>query len=51
MVLTISNEEFLKMKGAILDADRDEALALVRMFVKRLEQQSNQGLKSHLDGP
>ena len=51
MVLTISNEEFMRMKGAVLDADRDEALELIKAFVKRLEQQSRQGLKSHLDGP
>lgn len=49
MVLSISEEEFLRMKGAVLDKDRDEALELIRAFVKRLEQQSRQGLKSHLD--
>ena len=49
MVLTISDEEFMRMKGAVLDADRDEALILVKAFVKRLEQQSRQGLKSHLE--
>jgi hypothetical protein len=51
MVLTISQEEFMRMKGAVLDADRDEALELMKLFMKRLEQQSRQGLKSHLDGP
>jgi len=50
MVLTISDEEFMRMKAAILDADRDEALELIKVFIKRLEQQSRQGLKSHLDG-
>jgi hypothetical protein len=50
MVLTISDEEFMRMKGAVLDADRDEAFELIKMFVKLLEQQSRQGLKSHLDG-
>jgi hypothetical protein len=50
MVLTISDEEFLRMKGAVLDRDPDEALDLIKTFVKRLEQQSRQGLKSHLDG-
>jgi hypothetical protein len=51
MVLTISQEEFMRMKGAVLDADRDEALELMKLFMKRLEQQSRQGLESHLDGP
>ena len=49
MVLTISDEEFMNMKGAVLDADRDEALILIKAFAKRLEQQSRQGLKSHLE--
>jgi len=47
----ISEEEFMRMKGAVLDADHDAALDLIKAFVKRLEQQSHQGLKSHLDGP
>lgn len=51
MALTISDEEYIRMKGAALDADRDEALDLIKVFMKRLEQQSRQGLKSHLDGP
>ena len=49
MVLTISEEEFLQMKMVVLDKDRDEALRLIKSFVARLEQQDNQGLKSHLD--
>lgn len=50
MVPTISIEEFMRMKGAVLDEDRDEALELMKAFIKRLEQQSRQKLKSHLDG-
>jgi hypothetical protein len=50
MVLNISNEEFLQMKGVVLDEDRNEAHELIKKFVKRLEQQAAQGLKSHLDG-
>lgn len=50
MVMTISDEEFMRMKAAVLDKDRDEALELIKGFVKRLEQQSRQGLKSHLEG-
>jgi len=51
MVLTISDEEYMRMKGVLLDKDGDEALELIKAFMKRLEQQSRQGLKSHLDGP
>jgi hypothetical protein len=49
MVLTISEEELLRMKMVVLDKDRDEALSLIKSFVVRLEEQRNRGLKSHLD--
>jgi hypothetical protein len=49
MVLTISDEDFMRMKRAALDKDHDEALELIKGFIKALEQQSHQGLKSHLD--
>ena len=49
MVLTISDEELVRMKTVALDGDEKEALRLIREFVKRLELQKRQGLKSHLD--
>jgi hypothetical protein len=49
MVLTISEEEFVEMKMIIMDRDEGEALRLLKEFLKRLEQQKNLGLKSHLD--
>ncbi len=49
MVLTISNEEFIKMESAVPDKDHAEALALSEGFIKAIEQQRRQGLKSHLD--
>jgi hypothetical protein len=49
MVLTISDEEFVHMKTASLDGDKQEALRLIKEFVRHLEQQQRQGLKSHLD--
>ena len=48
MVLTISDEEFVRMNAA-WDGDKQEALRLIKEFVKRLELQKRQGLKSHLD--
>ena len=51
MVLTVSSEQFMRMKAAVLDKDRDECFELIKTFVRSLEQQSIQGLKSHLDGP
>lgn len=49
MVLTITAEELIRIKQALLDEDGGEALRLLRAFHKRLEQQTSAGLKSHLD--
>ena len=49
MVLNISGEEFVRMKMVALDLDKEEALRILKELVKRLEQQKNQGLKSHLE--
>lgn len=49
MVLMIQPEEFQLMKRVVLDKDKHEALRLIKQWVARLEQQNNQGLKSHLD--
>nr|MBC8362825.1 hypothetical protein [Candidatus Desulfatibia profunda] len=48
MVLTVTEEEYQQMEMALMDADKDEALRLVRIFAKRLKEQKQQGLKSHL---
>jgi len=40
----------MKMKGAVLDKNRNEGLELIKGFVKRLEQPSRQGLESHPEG-
>lgn len=50
MVLNLSEAEFLQMKGALLDADGQEALRLLKLFINRIEQQKRSGMKSHLDG-
>ncbi|MDP1762214.1 MAG: hypothetical protein Q8L43_08345 [Deltaproteobacteria bacterium] len=47
-VLTITPEEFQLMQSAVLDGDGGEALRLLKKFVKRLKEQKNRGLKSHL---
>ena len=46
---TISEEEFVHMKMIVMDRDEGEAFRLLKEFLKRLEQQKNLGLKSHLD--
>lgn len=48
MVLTISDEEFIRMQAAAVDADATEALRIIRELVKRLERQKNLRMKSHL---
>ena len=49
MVLTITDEELVHMKMIVMDGDAKEALRMLKELVKRLEQQKNLGLKSHLD--
>jgi hypothetical protein len=49
MVLNISDGEFIRMKVAVTDNDEKDALQIIKEFVRRLEQQKNLGLKSHLD--
>ena len=49
MVLNISDKEFLQMKMIVMDRDEVEALRLLKDFLKRLEQQKNLELKSHLE--
>ncbi len=48
MVLSISEEEFLEMKGVVLDGDKSEAFKLIKKLVEKLEQQSRKGVKSHI---
>jgi len=52
MVLSISEEEFLEMKGVVLDGDKSEAFKLIKKLIKKLveklEQQSRKGVKSHI---
>ncbi len=48
IVLTITQEDWLRIKAAVMDRDGEEALRLLKQMVKRLEQQEAKGLKSHL---
>jgi hypothetical protein len=38
------------MKAAVLDADGETAIQMLKKIIKRLEQQKQAGMKSHLDG-
>ncbi|MGC9196925.1 MAG: hypothetical protein ACP5IL_15940 [Syntrophobacteraceae bacterium] len=48
MVLNIGDDEFVRMKMAVTDADEKDALRILKELVRKLEQQKNQGMKSHL---
>jgi hypothetical protein len=48
MVLTITPEDFQRMKLASLEGDEKESLELIKEVIKRLEQQAQAGMKSHL---
>jgi len=48
VVLPITIDEFQRMQSIVLDGDGGEALRLLKDFVKRLKEQKNRGLKSHL---
>jgi hypothetical protein len=50
MILTITDQEFQEMRMAVMDDDKDGALRMIKAFIKRLEKQSQKGMKSHLDG-
>lgn len=50
MVLNITDEELIRMRAIVLDRDLNDALKMIRDFVKRLEQAMHSGLKSHLEG-
>jgi len=48
VVLPITPDEFQRMQSAVLDGDATAALKLIKEFVKRIKEQQNRGLKSHL---
>ncbi len=48
MVLTFTDQDVMKMREIVLDADREQALKLIKEIIKRLDQQKNAGMKSHL---
>jgi hypothetical protein len=50
MILTILETEMQQMQAALLDKDGEEALRLLKEFMKRLDKQTRSGMKSHLGG-
>jgi hypothetical protein len=48
-VLSITEEEFIRMKVIAMDRDAADALEFIRLLLKRIEAKKK-GMKSHLDG-
>jgi DNA replicative helicase MCM subunit Mcm2 (Cdc46/Mcm family) len=49
MVLNLTEQELMRMKSAALDEDAEEALRILKIFIKQIEQQKQAGMKSHLN--
>jgi hypothetical protein len=47
-VVTFTEEDWLRIKAAVMDRDAEEAWRFLKELVKRVEQQEARGLKSHL---
>ena len=50
MILNVTEQEMMQMSAAVLDTDGETAIQILKKFIKRLEQQKQSGMKSHLDG-
>jgi hypothetical protein len=48
VVLPMTPDEWQQMQSVVLDGDGEAALRLLKKFIKRLQEQKNRGLKSHL---
>ncbi len=46
-VVTVTAEERLRMQAIVMDRDKEEALALVRQILERIEAAEKRGLCSH----
>jgi hypothetical protein len=49
VLITISAEEYMRMKGIQMDSDEKDALALVKILLNRIEDAERLRMKSHLD--
>jgi len=48
IVLSVTDDEFIRMKVIAMDHDTADALEFVRLLLKRIEARKK-GMKSHLD--
>jgi len=49
IIIKIAPQDLIRMKAAVLDADRDAAFDVVKELLNRAEAASHSGLKNHLD--
>ena len=45
----VTREERMRLQAAVLDRDKDEALAFAKLLLDRLEEAERSGIRSHLD--
>jgi hypothetical protein len=50
IVVSVTPEERLRMQVIAMDGDKDEALALVKALLDRIETAEKRGLCSHSEG-
>jgi lactam utilization protein B len=48
-VVKVTAQEQVRMQAIVLDRDKDDALAFVKMLRDRIEASENLGMRSHLD--
>ena len=48
-VIKLTREEIIRMKVDVLDGNGEDALAMLKILLKRAEAASSPGMKSHLD--
>jgi hypothetical protein len=49
IVLSVTDEEFIRMKAIAMDRNTADVLEFIRLLLKRIDAKKK-GVKSHLDG-
>ena len=49
-VITLSKQEMMRLEMIVVDNDKDEALAFMKVLHSKIETSTIKGMKSHLDG-
>ena len=49
-IITLSQEELIRLERIVVDGDKDEALMFLRELRSKIETTTIKGMKSHLGG-